>query len=183
MLREPMDWLISRYKYALKMNRDIHVPVSLTDAAMEYGSRYFTFFDMYTRLALQRAFEHLSALRRNGSTQQTFLNFEKDLERVFVKTKALWESSVVILIYSEYDSSVYLMSELLGNPALRSVYEQKYKGIRINAAADSPRLRTIGANQSSPDYLGAKYVLRLHYILYELAVSEFQRELNAMTTK
>jgi hypothetical protein len=184
MLREPMDWLISRYKFELKMNRNNLAPASLVEAAIEFGPRYFAFFDAPTRVALNGAFSRL-VRTQHGEDAQLRLSpdVKRDIDDIVIKTKSLWESSVIILIYSEYDASIYLMAELLGNPVFKSIYDKKYKGIRINSAADTPVLRAIGLNQSSLDYLGAKSLLQLHYVLYQLAVSEFHRELRMINDK
>lgn len=134
MLREPLDWLVSRLRYEIRSKGEEHAPRTLTDAAVSFGARYFAFAEDPIKKSLTNAFSKLTVLGTANNSTSKYNQLMQFIQRELDNILELWNSQEIVLIYSNYDQSVAYISALLDNPAVMSIYESKYKGLRINSA-------------------------------------------------
>lgn len=164
MFRDPMSWLISRWKHGQRFQKSNY---TLTEAALAYGAKYFNFAD-------PESVKELVDLFHRNAVGDSIESLKKPISVVFGRLSYFFQNRCVVLLYERYDDSVYHIGSLLGTENMKVLYNSKYKNMSVNSA---PREGDPFASISSEEIERVKKLLRFHIKIYEAAVSEFNQQL------
>lgn len=168
MFREPVSWLISRWKHAYKFSNQ---KMSLVDAAVTFGQKYFSFADSETRGLLSSVFEQTS---RNGMAKSAL---QGEIQEAIERTARLFKNNCVVLLYEPYNRSVNHLSDISGNDLFLKLFSEKYSRMSINSAPKDQYVDKMMAEVSEKVLKDVNDIMFLHTMVYRAAVLEFSDQI------
>jgi hypothetical protein len=167
MFREPMSWLFSRWKHAYKFADQ---KISLANAALNFGDKYFNFADTETKKLLTAIFEKSN---KNNVPQ---IDLQNEIKDAMEKTRHLFREKCVVLLYDRFNTSVAHISKITGNEKIQKLFAEKYSHMSINSAPKDQYVDKMMNELSADTIKYVKNMLFLHLLVYEEAVLEFTRQ-------
>jgi hypothetical protein len=169
MLRDPLSWLTSRIQHEMRKNKKLQQqqqsPVSWTNAVIQFGPKYFNFFDDSTRDLALKVFHRLV---KSGSSTISPLSTDSSYTKLLVKIETLFQQEIFVLQNSYYSESLDLLSKLF-----ETNFVNQTSPSRLNEAFESQETSSMG---SLSDIKRLNILLELHNQIYYLSLKEFLRQ-------
>ena len=165
--REPLSWILSRWKHAYKFNNEKN---SLLQAAKDYGSKYFNFADTETKNALTIIYKKLTSGHTLGDIMKG------DIDSAIRRVRRLFQLKCIVLIYDFLGKSVEHVSLVVGNKILYGLFSGKYKHVYINKGPQDRYVSEAMRGISDDTTRRVRDMMSLHYMIYQEALSEFERQ-------
>jgi hypothetical protein len=187
MLRDPLSWLTSRIQHEMRKNKKLQLQqqsssaVSWTNAIIQFGPKYFNFFDDSTRDLALKVFHRLvkssSLSSLSGPAIVSPLSMDSSYITLLTRIENLFQQEIFILQNSYYSESLDLLSKLFDSNFLNQTSSASFPSStsqpRLNEAFESQETSSMG---SLSDIKRLNILLELHNQIYYLSLKEFLRQ-------